>query len=186
MAMAPSGDVFVSDGYGNNRVVRFDAQGKFLKAWGRLGTEAGEFSLPHAIAIDSEQRLYVADRNNARVQVFDATGKFLAEWRNLIVPWGIWITPRDEIYVCGSSPTQWEDREEFGVPPKDQLMLVFSPDGRVRALWVFPKGIDGHEKPGELNWVHGIAVDSAGNLYLGDIKGKRVQRFLRVPPVAGQ
>jgi len=76
MAVTPGGEVFVSDGYGNNRIVHFDRNGKFVKAWGKLGTGPGEFSLPHAVALDSKGRLYVADRNNARVQVFDQSGKF--------------------------------------------------------------------------------------------------------------
>jgi DNA-binding beta-propeller fold protein YncE len=182
MAITPSGEVFVADGYGNNRVVHFDAQGRFVKAWGKLGIGPGEFSLPHAIVVDSRGRLYVADRNNARVQVFDQSGKFLAEWRNLITPWGIWITPKDEIYVCGSSPMLWSETRGsmLSIPPKDQVVMRFDPDGRVRQIWTFPKGEDGKEKPGDLNWVHAIAVDSGGHLYLGDINGKRAQRFIRI------
>jgi DNA-binding beta-propeller fold protein YncE len=184
MAIAPSGDIFVSDGYGNNRIVHFDAKGRFVKTWGKLGTGPGEFSLPHAIAMDSKGRLYVADRNNARVQVFDQSGKFLAEWRHLIAPWGVWITPKDEIYVCGSSPMLWSEGRGnmLSIPPKDQVVMKFDPDGRARELWVFPKGADGQEKPGELNWVHAVAVDAQGSLYLGDINGKRAQRFIRLEP----
>jgi DNA-binding beta-propeller fold protein YncE len=104
MAITPSGDVFVSDGYGNNRVVHFDPSGRFVRAWGQLGTRPGEFSLPHAIALDSKGRLYVADRNNVRVQVFDRKGKLLDVWENLLVPWGFWVTKADEIWICGSSP----------------------------------------------------------------------------------
>jgi len=88
VAITPDGEVFVSDGYGNSRVVHFDSRGKFVKAWGKLGTGPGEFSLVHAVALDSKGRVYVADRNNARVQVFDPDGKFLAQWQNLLVPWG--------------------------------------------------------------------------------------------------
>lgn len=179
MAITPLGEVFVADGYGNNRVVHFDAHGRFIKAWGRLGTRPGEFSLPHSIALDSSGRLYVADRNNARVQVFNQSGKFLAEWRNLLVPWSISITPKDEIYICGSSPMRWGEAPEFGVPPKDQLVMKFTAEGRLLELCTFPKGEDGSEQPGELNWVHGIAVDSSGDLYLGDIMGKRAQKFMR-------
>lgn len=184
MAIAPSGDIFVADGYGNNRIVHFDAQGRFVKAWGELGVAPGQFSLPHAIAMDSRGRLYVADRNNVRIQVFDQKGKFLAQWKNLITPWGIWITPKDEIYVCGSSPMLWSETRGsmLGIPPKDQIVMKFAADGRVLELWTFPKGEDGKEKPGELNWVHAIAVDSSGALYLGDINGKRAQRFIRVEP----
>lgn len=180
MAVAPNGDVFVSDGYGNNRIVHFDKDGHFVKAWGRLGTGPGEFSLPHAIVMDSRGRLYVADRNNVRVQVFDQNGRFLDEWRNLLVPWGFWISKHDEIWVCGSSPQPWRPEDEaLGCPPKDQVFMKFNPDGKLLQLWTVPKAEDGKEQPGECNWVHGIALDSHGNIYAGDIIGKRAQKFVR-------
>lgn len=180
VAIAASGDIFVSDGYGNNRIVHFDSQGRFVKTWGKLGVGPGEFSLPHSIAIDSKERLYVADRNNSRVQVFDKDGKFQKEWRNLLVPWGIWITEEDAVYICGSSPMLWNDDPRLGLPPKDQVVMRFTPDGRLVQLWTFSTGADGKEKPGELNWLHGIALDSHGNLYLGDVRGNRAQKFVRM------
>lgn len=180
MAITPQGDVFVSDGYGNNRVVHFDRNGEFVKAWGELGTEPGQFSIPHAIVLDSKGRLYVADRNNARVQVFDQQGKFLDQWRNLVVPWGLWVTKDDEIWVCGSSPMVWRAGDtSLGVPPKDQVFMKLSPTGKVLQLWTVPKGEDGREQPGELNWVHALATDSHGNIYAGDINGKRAQKFVK-------
>ena len=180
VAISPAGEVFVTDGYGNHRVVHFDREGRFVKEWGKWGTGPGEFSLPHAIVIDSKGRLYVADRNNARVQVFDAGGKFLSQWVNLLVPWGLWITPSDEIWACGSSPMVWNEKDSpLGCPPKDQLLMKFDTSGRLLQLWTVPKGEDGQEKPGELNWVHGIALDGQGNIYAADIKGKRVQKFVR-------
>ncbi|NLE36855.1 MAG: 6-bladed beta-propeller [Pirellulaceae bacterium] len=181
MAVTPQGEVFVADGYGNARIVHFDAKGQFVKAWGTLGTGPGEFNVPHAIVLDSEGTLYVADRNNARVQVFDQNGKFLNQWRNLIIPWGLWITVDNEIWVCGCSPMPWleSDGDYLSCPPKDQILMRFSRCGKALQLWTAPKGKDNEEKPGELNWVHGIAVDSKGNLYVADIMGKRVQKFVR-------
>lgn len=179
MTITPEGDVFVTDGYGNARVVHFDKGGTFVKAWGKLGTGPGEFSLPHSIVVDSKGRLYVADRNNVRVQVFDQQGKFLAEWRHLLVPWSLWISSQDEIWACGSSPMVWRPEDgALGCPPKDQLVMKFDPSGRALALWTFPKAEDGQEKPGEVNWVHSLALDSKGNLYLVDIRGKRAQKFV--------
>ena len=181
MAITPEGDVFISDGYGNNRIVHFDANGRFVKAWGQLGTAPGEFSLPHAIALDSEGRLYVADRNNVRVQVFDQEGRFLNQWMDVVTPWGFWITQDDEIWVCGSSPTAWKFSPPdlpLGCPPRDQVFMKFSPAGRLLRLWTVPKGDDGEERPGELNWVHCLALDSQGNIYAGDIIGKRIQKFV--------
>ncbi len=184
MAFASNGDIFVSDGYGNQRVVHLTKDGAFVKAWGSMGTEDGKFSIPHAIAIDSKDRIYVADRNNARVQVYNTNGELVGSWKNIVVPWGFWITPNDEIWVCGSSPTSWQLRDKkyptapFGCPPRDQLIMKFDTDGKLLQLYTFPKGEDGKEKPGELNWVHCIAVDSKGSVYLGDIIGKRLQKFV--------
>jgi DNA-binding beta-propeller fold protein YncE len=179
MAIAPSGDVFVADGYGNNRIVHFDSVGRFMKSWGTMGTGPGQFSLPHSIAMDSKGRLYVAGRNNNRIQVFDQEGRLLDTFPQVCVPWTIFITKADEVYVCGSSPTGWSDDPMIGIPPKDQLVMKFDTSGRLLELWTFPFGRTGHEQPGELNWVHGLAVDAQGNLYLGDIMGQRVQKCVR-------
>ncbi len=186
VAFAPNGDLYVSDGYGNARVVQFDRQGRFVRQWGRLGMEPGQFSIPHAVVCDSKGRVYVADRNNVRVQVFSSKGKLLAVWANLLVPWGLWISPWDEIWVCGSSPMTWRTDPKYptaplGCPPKDQLAMRFSPDGKLLQLATFPKAEDGHEKPGELNWFHALALDSQRNLYCGDIIGQRLQKFVRKP-----
>ncbi len=184
ITFTPNGDIFVADGYGNSRVVRFDKTGRFLKAWGALGTKPGEFSIPHAITADSKGRLYVADRNNVRVQIFDAEGKLLDVWPNILVPWGFWISPADEIWVCGSSPMPWLTDPKYpaaplGCPPKDQLFMKFNTAGKVLEHWTVPKGEDEKERPGDLNWLHVIALDAQGNIYAGDIIGKRVQKFLR-------
>jgi len=180
VAIAASGDIYVADGYGNARVAHFDRTGRFIRDWGELGVRPGQFNLVHAVAVDSKGKVYVADRNNARIQVFDSKGNLLAEWRNLVVPWGLWMTPEDELWVCGCSPMIWRPTDEvLSCPPKDQLIARFDTTGRMLQLWTIPKGEDGKEQPGEVNWVHGIALDSKGNVYLGDIVGKRVQKFVR-------
>ncbi|MBM3460365.1 MAG: hypothetical protein FJX77_17735, partial [Armatimonadetes bacterium] len=107
MAIAPNGDVFVTDGYGNRRVVHFDRNGRYLRAWGTFGSAPGQFVLPHAIQMDSRGRLYVADRNSGRIQVFNQKGKLLDVWSGLLMPWGLFITPQDEVWVCGSTPHWW-------------------------------------------------------------------------------
>ena len=182
MVEAPSGEVFISDGYGNNRVVVCNPDGEIIRTWGELGTQPGQLSLPHSIARDSLGRIFVADRNNSRVQVFTEQGKFLAEWVNLCQPWTIRITVTDEVYICGASPTQWRmEDQQLGIPPKDQIVMKFDTNGRVLAWWRFPQGPDEPDmgvKPGELSWVHGLAIDLQGNVYLGDIMGQRAQRFL--------
>lgn len=184
VVIAPAGDIFVTDGYGNNRIVHFDQHGRFIKAWGELGVNPGQLSQPHSIAMDSKGRLYVGERNNCRIQIFDQEGQPLTEWRNLINPWGIWISPKDEIYVCGSAPARWTERGNLGNPPSDQLLIKFDTEGKAQELWVFPLAKEGEMIPGALDWVHGIAVDSHGDLYLGDVadesKAHLVQKFIRL------
>jgi hypothetical protein len=184
ITFAANGDLFIADGYGNSRIVHFDNKGSYQKAWGSLGTKPGQFSIPHAIAIDSKGRLYVADRNNVRIQVFNTRGKLLDVWQNIMVPWNFWMSPKDEIWVCGSSPMIWGFDPKYptaplGCPPKDQMLVQFNTAGKVLQLWTLPKGEDGCEKPGEVNWLHAIALDRKGNLYLGDIIGRRIQKFVR-------
>ncbi len=180
MAIAPDGEIYVADGYGNNRIVHFDADGRFVKEWGRLGDGPGEFRTPHAIVRDSAGRLYVADRGNARVQVFESDGRFVDEWRDLLVPWGLTITDDDQIWACGSSPMPAGLLNlAFGCPPRDQVFMRFDLDGKLRQLWTVPKGELGREEPGDCNWVHALAEDSQGNLYAGDIMGRRAQKFVR-------
>lgn len=176
-AITPGGDVFVSDGYGNRRVAQFDARGRFVKAWGRYGSGPGQFSLPHQILVDKTGVLHVADRNSGRIQQFTQEGEYLGEWSHLIMPWGLFLAG-DAVWVCGSSPQAWY-RDGTYPPPKDQIFMRFSTDGMARQLWTVPMGQTGREKPGECNWLHAVAVDSRGNLYAGDILGKRAQKFVR-------
>jgi DNA-binding beta-propeller fold protein YncE len=179
MAILPSGDIFVTDGYGNRRVVHFD---KYVNDWGEEGNEPGQFALPHSIVADSKGRLYVADRENARIQVFDTKGNPLAVWENVVTPWGLWLTKDQELWVCGSSCVKREGMDEHIIlPPPDQVLLKLNLKGEVLLRVPLPKTAVPPGKPGELDWVHGIAVDSKGNLYLGDIQGRRAQKFRLEP-----
>src|ERR1700691_4360076 len=83
VAFGKHGEIYVSDGYGNSRVVKFDRDVKFIKAWGQFGTGPGEFNLPHSVVVDDQENVYVADRENKRIQIFDADGKFLREWTGI-------------------------------------------------------------------------------------------------------
>ncbi len=180
MTITPDG-VFITDGYGNRRVVHYTAQGKFIKTWGREGTAPGEFIDPHAIIHDSHGRLYVADRGNVRIQVFDYNAKLLDIWRDLVLPWGLWISESDEIWVCGTSPIRLENYRAItgGKDLKDQFIMKFNTDGKIEQIWGFPTCHIGEEKPGNLNVVHGIALDSRGDIYLGEAFINRVQKFVR-------
>ena len=157
VAFAPNGDVYVSDGYGNSRVVMFDAAGRFLRAWGKKGTGEGEFDLPHAVRLDSKGNVYVADRENKRVQVFDPDGKFLRQFASGVAPYGLFVTPDDAVFVAD------------GVAHR---VVKLDGDGKVLAKW----GGGGRE-PGKFLMPHGITVDRAGAVYVAEITGARVQKF---------
>ena len=99
IAVAPNGEIFVADGHGNNRIVKYSSDGEFLMEWGQEGTGPGEFNEPHCLAFDSRGRLFVGDRVNQRIQVFDQEGRYLAEWPDIMAS-GIHITQDDVVYVA--------------------------------------------------------------------------------------
>ena len=99
IAWAPNGDFYVSDGYGNSRVVKFTKDGKYIKAWGKPGKGPGEFKLPHSVAVDSKGLVYVSDRGNNRIQIFDGDGNFLRQWTNLGSTQNLFITPSQELWA---------------------------------------------------------------------------------------
>jgi acetyl esterase/lipase/sugar lactone lactonase YvrE len=157
IAFAPNGDFYVSDGYGNSRVVKFNKEGKYLLAWGKKGTGSGEFNLPHAIRLDAAGRVYVGDRENDRVQVFDANGKFLRQFGGF-APFGLFITPDQTLFVADGRANQ---------------ILKMTLDGKILALW----GATGAE-PGNFQLPHGLTVARDGAVYVTEINGKRVQKFV--------
>lgn len=188
MAITKAGDIFVTDGYGNRRVVHFTKDGKFVKTFGTAGPKPGQFVLPHAIVVDSKGVLYIADRNSGRIQLFNQEGKFLDHWSNVLMPWGLSVTPQDELWVCGSSPHWWYRHGQYP-EYKDQLFMRFNTEGRVLQSWTLPLGNIGTNKdmpdtsklkPGETVGAHCIAQDSNGNVYVGDIYGERAQKFVPV------
>jgi DNA-binding beta-propeller fold protein YncE len=99
VAFGKNGEVYVSDGYGNPRVVKFAREGKFLKAWGKYRTGPGEFKLPHSIVVDGQGNVHVGDRENKRIESFDADGNFLREWTGLGYPYGLFITADQHIWM---------------------------------------------------------------------------------------
>ena len=188
MAIAPNGDIFVTDGYTNRRVVHFDKNGKFIKTWGEYGTKPGNFVIPHAIEIDKKGNLYVCDRNSGRVQIFNQEGKLVDMWSGLLMPWGITYV-NNEILICGSSPHWWYRHDAY--PNfKDQLFMRFSPEGRIKQVWTIPVGKFekipttkkeiANLKPGETVGAHCIVQDAKGNIYIGDIWGERTQKYIPV------
>jgi sugar lactone lactonase YvrE len=143
VAIAPNGDIFVSDGHVNSRIVKFTKDGEFIKTWGKKGTGPGDFNLPHSIAFDSRGRLLVADRSNKRIQLFDQDGKFLEEWKQFGEASGIFIMPDDTLYV-----TDWQD--------KKAIFIGSAKDGSIKET------IQG------LTLAEGLTVDSQGNIYAAE------------------
>ena len=101
VAFGPDGAVYVTDGYGSARVVKFSAEGKFLLEWGSRGTGPGEFGLPHNLAVDAKGRVYVTDRDNQRIQVFDPNGEFLDQWEDVGGVSTLFMTAIDRLWAGG-------------------------------------------------------------------------------------
>jgi DNA-binding beta-propeller fold protein YncE len=157
IAFLPDGTFFISDGYDNTRVVKFDRNGKFLMAWGKKGTGPGEFNLPHSIDIDAQRRVYVADRSNSRIQVFDENGKFLDQWPNIRTAFHIMVTADRHLWVVD------------GVTNK---FLKYDLNGKLLYSW----GTYG-SFPGAFWGIHQFAMDSDGNLYAAETYGGRTQKY---------
>lgn len=157
VAFGKNGEVYVADGYGNSRVVKFDREGKFLKAWGRHGSGPGEFNLPHSIVVDREGRVYVGDRENQRIQIFDSEGTYLTQWTGIGYPYGLFITPDQHVWMIDGG----YDR-----------VVEFSPAGRVLGTF----GEPGHGI-GQFAWGHFLAIGADKRLYVADVLNWRFQVF---------
>jgi hypothetical protein len=169
--VAKNGDIFVSEGHGrgNNRVMKFTKDGKFIKEWGKLGTGPGEFDQPHALAFDSKGRLFVGDRNNNRIQIFDQEGKFLGEMRQFSRPSGIFIDKHDMLYVADSESMS-VSRNHDGW--KRGIRIGSIKTGKVTAFIPDPD-----EKATGTSAAEGVTVDAAGNVYGAEVGPKAVKRY---------
>jgi hypothetical protein len=165
-ALAPNGDIYVTDGYGNARVHRLSPDGRLLGSFGRPGIGPGEFNLPHSIVCDSAGVLYVADRENHRIQVFDGDGTYRTEWGNLHRPSVICAMPgaATRFLVGEIGPVMRFNR---GAPNLGPRLSVLDGAGRVIArIGIEPAaGI----APGQFLSPHGIAVDSHGCIYVAQV-----------------
>jgi DNA-binding beta-propeller fold protein YncE len=154
IAFMPNGDFFVSDGYGNSRVVKFNAKGEYLLDWGKKGTKAGDFNTPHSIGVDAKNRVYVSDRENNRIQIFDANGKFLKEWATLGATQNLFITPQQEMWII----THRNNIENLTYDTlAGRIMKIDLESGKV---------LGSMESPG-----HWITVSAAGEIFIGSLTG---------------
>lgn len=166
-----TGEPYISDGYGNARVHKFSADGKHLFSWGEYGTDPGQFNLVHSICTDSQGRVYIADRENHRVQIFDDKGNYLEQWNNLHRPCGLLI--KGELAYIGQLPTHLEVNADY--PNIGACVSIHDLTGlRLARLGDARPG----EEPGQFTAPHGLAVDSRGDIYVGEVSwsayGKRL------------
>ena len=167
VAVAPDGSVFVSDGYGNNRVAEFSPQGKFLREWGKRGSGAGELDLPHAIALDAARRVYVVDRNNNRIEIFDSAGGFVAHW-----PEGTFSSAQD--VKVGRDGRVFIASAGRSGPIDSTGVVVLDSTGH------FLQKVGGFGNyDGQFIDLHWVAVSRSGALYTADFEGRRVQKFVQ-------
>jgi DNA-binding beta-propeller fold protein YncE len=176
VVVAPNGDIFVTDSHRNgrnNRVVRLSSQGRFIKEWGRKGSAPGELSEPHSIAMDSQGRLFVGDRENNRIQIFDQEGRFIDEWRQFGRPSGIFIAPDDTIYVADSeSGPDSGANEQPGT--KKGIRIGSARTGEVTAFIE-----DMESTTAEHSGAEGVGVDRQGNVYGAVVRRQMLERHVR-------
>lgn len=193
-ALSPDGDIYVTDGYSNACVHKYTPDGKFLFSWGQSGIGPGEFNLPHDVTCDEDGRVYVADRENHRIQVFDGNGRYETEWRNLHRPNGIFM-PCGKCPICyvgEIGPYYAFNRDAPNLGPR---VSIIDNDGTVLAR--LGKGYTAGNEPGKFISPHSVAVDSNGDLYVGEVavtgwpslfpdtplpeRLRSIQKFVKIP-----
>jgi peptidylglycine monooxygenase len=150
-AVAPSGDIYISDGYANSSVHRFSSSGRFISSFGSPGRGPGQFNVPHSIRISNDGRVYVCDRENNRVQVFTAEGKFIAEWTDFKSPMGVHIDADQNVYVTDQVPR----------------ISILDLDGNLLA------------RGRTFEFMHNVFTDSRGNIYGVDTTYQTVQKLVK-------
>lgn len=172
--VAPDGSIFVADGHGaegNNRIVKLSPDGTFLTEWGSTGSENGEFRDPHALAMDSQGRLFVGDRANSRIQIFDQEGNHLATWTQFGRPSGVFIDANDMMYVADS-----ESNTARNAGWKRGIRIGSARDGWVTAFIPDPEPDPDHSAT---SGAEGVAADAQGNVYGAEVGPRRLTRYIR-------
>ena len=166
-AVAANGDIYVCDGYGNARIHRFKADGTLIRSWGEPGSGPGQFALPHGVCIAPDGRVFVADRENDRLQIFSPEGEFLDQWTHLQRPTGVCMDREGRIYVSNL----WWRVGQFSFvhgPIRHDLpghITILSPEGGILLRWIDAD----RTAPGNFIATHAIAVDSHGDIYVGEV-----------------
>ncbi len=160
VAFGSRGEIYVSDGYGNNRIVKLTPNGGFLSQWGTAGDGPGMFNVPHTIVVNRQGHIVVGDRENDRVQIFDEVGKLLHIWPGF-APFGLTYDRQGNLFVADGRANK---------------VLQLNDRGKIIGSW----GGEGAE-PGQFQLPHMLASDAEGNLLVGEIAGKRFQKLKRQP-----
>lgn len=168
LAISPSGDLYVADGYGNARIHRFSAEGELLFSWGEPGDGPGQFQIPHGIAIDHNGHVYVADRENSRVQIFSADGQYRNEWNDVARPCEVFIDHNSNVYVAelGFRAGMWSGTHPPTPTATGGRMSIFNLKGELQSRW------GGGKTPcalGDFFAPHDVWVDSHGDVYVGEV-----------------
>jgi DNA-binding beta-propeller fold protein YncE len=158
VAFGADGAIYISDGYGNARVLKFTPGGRLIGGWGMPGKRKAEFNLPHSIVVDGAGRVLVGDRENNRIQVFDGDGKLLDIWAGF-APYGLTFDAAGTLFVADGRANK---------------VLRLSSTGKVEKSWG-GKGTT----PGKFDLPHMLCFDSAGNLLVAEVNGKRLQKLVK-------
>ena len=165
-ALSPDNHIFVSDGYGNARVHKYTPEGKLVMSWGEPGTDPGQFNIVHNIVADDDGWIYVADRENHRVQVFDTNGKYETQWNNLHRPCGLFMPRGDcpHCFIGELGPGMPVNRHAPNLGPR---LSIVTNEGKLIARLGGEDGLV--NEPGKFMAPHGLAVDSRGDIYVGEV-----------------
>ena len=158
--VAEDGSIFVADGHVNNRIVKFSPEGEYLMEWGKTGSAPGEFAMPHALSMDSQGRLFVADRGNLRIQIFDQQGQFLEEWKQYGRPSGVTVTADNTILVASQNGENSELNPGYETG-------IYMGDARTGLVTGFI---------GDIN-TENVAKGADGVVYSGLVDGQLLRRY---------
>ncbi len=171
VAVANDGSFYVSDGYGNSRIIKFSKDGSYQFEWGVFGNEKSQFNIPHGLDLDNNGNVYVADRENNRIQKFDSLGNFIAEWKNQSIGQLYSVNVNNyENYILGIDYIGLENMIPIG---SDIIYLDL--DLNVKSRFGRSGSYDGQRTR-----YHDIQIDERGNMFVGDILNNSIQKFIPI------
>jgi sugar lactone lactonase YvrE len=175
IAVAPNGDIFVTDGHGkNDRVVKFSKDGRFIKTWGHHGPGPGEFDQPHDISIGGSQgHVFIADRSNSRVQIFDQDGNLIAAWKQFGRPSAVFVAKDDTLYVSDS-----QSNSTVNPGYTRGITIGSAKDGSLRAFIPDPD-LD-QADVNRISGASGIVADAKGAIYAADVGPHKLRKYVKI------